>query len=294
MLGTIDSQRLVDIADAIREKLGNTKEYKPTQMPAAIRSIEGGYGPTKIVSWAEGTNTDIAAMIDADRRGLIDLHDYWTVGDEREISLTSMPATITGESHIGQNVTLVLMDASCMGFSYTEATEAGVTKPKFIVGIKNVLNDGNTYESGYINPNSTNSGGWSSSVRRSWCNEMLFQALPLYIQNSLKQFTWKTGNGGSSALLNSTDDLVALPPEKAVLGSEGTSAYSGESALYDQWEYYRNASNRIKYVGSTAAGYWTSSAASGSNVNWVYIGGTGVGRTLTANAAAAITAFGCI
>ena len=291
MLGTIDSKRLEDIADAIREKLGNTEEWKPSQMPDAIRSIEGGYSPVKIVSWAEGTNTEIAAMIDADRRGVINLHDYWTVGDERIISLTPMPATITGESHVSQQATLVLMDSTCKGFKYTEAAESGSLDPKFIVGFKGVLNNGSTYEGGYINASSSNSGGWAASKRREWCNDMLFQALPLYLQNSLKEFTWKTFSGSS---LMTTSDFVALTPEKAIMGAGAVYSTSEEAALYDQWEFYVNDSNKIKYVGSSAAGYFTATIDKNNGSNWSYIGGNGTPRSIQANAVAAISAFGCI
>lgn len=291
MLGTIDSQRLEDIADAIREKLGNTKEYKPSQMPDAIRSIEGGYAPVKIVSWAEGTNTEIAAMIDADRRGVIDLHDYWTVGDERTILLTPMPATITGESHITQQATLVLMDSVCKGFKYTVAAESGSLNPKFIVGLKGVLNNGTTYEGGYMNSLATNSGGWNACKRREWCNNMLFEALPLYIQNSLREFTWKMA---SPSALVTTNDLIALPPEKAIMGSGVVYSRPEEANLYDQWEYYVNDSNKIKYVGNSVAGYFTATIDKNSGSNWSYISGSGTPRTIEANAVAAITAFGCI
>ena len=295
MLGTIDSQRFEDIADAIREKLGTTDEWKPSQMPAAIRSIDGGYEPVKIVSWAEGSNTDIAAMIDGARRGIIDLHDYWTVGDERVVSLTAMPDTMTGESHVAQSIVLVLMDADCTGFTYNEADNNGNTTPKFMVGIKGVLNNGTSYESGYINASSSNSGGWKDSDRRTWCNEMLFQSLPIYIQTSFREFKWKTGKGGdNTGGLNETIDFLGLYPEKVIMGTNTIYAQADESALYTQWEYYKNASNRIKYVNNSAAGYWTASTPSGTSGMWVYIGGTGTPRTISPNAVAAITAFGCI
>ena len=295
MLGTIDSQRFEDIADAIREKLGTTAEWKPSQMPAAIRSIDGGYEPVKIVSWAEGSNTDVAAMIDGARRGIIDLHDYWTVGDERIVSLTAMPDTMTGEAHVAQSISLVLMDSNCVGFTYNEADDNGNINPKFMVGIKGVLNNGTSYESGYINKVFSSAGGWKNSNRRTWCNEMLFQSLPIYIQTSFREFKWKTGRGAANTTgLNETIDFIGLYPEKVIMGSEATYTQADEFALYTQWEYYESASNRIKYVNNNAAGYWTATAASGIDGMWVYIGGTGVSRTLSSSAVAAITAFGCI
>ncbi len=295
MLGTIDSKRFEDIADAIREKLDVATEWKPSEMPDAIRSIEGGGGPVKIVSWAGGSNTEVAAMIEAADNGLIDLHDYWTVGDERVVHLSAMPDTLTGEGHGAQNAILVLMDSNCIGFSYNTADASGSTTPKFMVGIKGVLNDGFTYESGYINSTTSNAGGWRDCVRRAWCNEMLFQAMPIYIQTSFKPFKWKTGMGGAyTSGLNETIDYLGLYPEKAILGSNVTYAQTDESALYTQWEYYENASNRIKYVGNASAGYWTASPPSGTNAKWVYIGGTGNPGIISPNAVAAITAFGCI
>ena len=38
----LNEQSLYDIGDAIREKLEVSTEYKPSEMPAAIRSISGG------------------------------------------------------------------------------------------------------------------------------------------------------------------------------------------------------------------------------------------------------------
>ena len=119
--------------------------------------------------------------------------------------------------------------------------------------------------------------------------------MPIYIQTSLKQFKWKTGKGGAyTSGLNETVDYLGLYPEKAVLGNNVSYAQTDESALYTQWKYYENASNRIKYVGSSAAGYWTASPPSGTNAMWTYISGTGNPATISPTALAAITAFGCI
>ena len=207
-----------------------------------------------IVTWANGTDAEIMAMIDADRAGKIDLHDYWAVGDERVISLSAMSATYVGESHAAQNVTMVLVDATCTGFTYTTATKSGRTKPRFIVQQKDCLN-----ELGYMNASYTSTNGWSGSQRRTWCNATYKNAFPATIQNAFKQFTWKTGRGGtySSGVLT-TDDYFGLAPEKAVFGSRSYS-FNDEAALYSQWTYYITYANIIKKVNGSDYTWWLAS-----------------------------------
>ena len=70
------------------------------------------YGrPFNIVTWADGTDAEIVAMVNAADDGMINLADYWSVGDERQVTLSAMEATGVGESHVEQTVTFVLMNA---------------------------------------------------------------------------------------------------------------------------------------------------------------------------------------
>jgi len=47
----------------------------------------------KIVSFASGTDQELADMLAAHYAGDIDIHDYWSVGDTRTVSLSAMDAT---------------------------------------------------------------------------------------------------------------------------------------------------------------------------------------------------------
>lgn len=251
-------------------------------------SGSGGKDPFELVTWAGGTDAQIVAMVEAADAGLIDLSDYWAVGDERSVSLSAMEATGVGESHAAQTVKLVLMDTTCTGFTLASATASGRTKPSFIVGMKNSL-----AERGYMNSRAINSNGWSGSARRTWCNNVFHQAVPTALRSAFKQFKWKQGKGdnATSGLLETTD-YFALAPEKAVFGSVD-SAQSDEAALYSQWEWYKTASNRIKKLGETGSdGYWWECSA--FSVGFCMVSSSGSTSYGGAREACGLAPFGCI
>lgn len=66
-------------------------------------------GGVKIVTWADGTDEEIVAMVEAADKGEINLADHWKVGDERVVHLSAMAATEVEESHVAQDVVFVLM-----------------------------------------------------------------------------------------------------------------------------------------------------------------------------------------
>ena len=130
-----------------------------------------GRPSVKTVTWADGTDEEIVAMVNAADKGEINLADYWHVGDERQVILSAMEATGVGESHVEQTVTYVLMNAG--GKTLANATLSGRTDCSFIVGMKNGLANG-----GYMNSSNTNSVGWEACARRTWCNDVFRKAIP--------------------------------------------------------------------------------------------------------------------
>ena len=211
--------------------------------------------PIKIVTWATGTDAEIADMVAAADAGQINLKDYWAAGQERTVNLSAMAATGVGETHAAQSATLVLMDSTCTGFTLATTTSGGKTNPDFIVGLKNSL-----LEPGYMNyvdTSYTSINGWSGCTRRTWCNNIFRPAIPEPLRGIFKQFKWKQGQGGdaSSGLLETTD-YFGLAPEKAVFGST-TCSQTDEAALYAWWDWYKTSTNRIKKLGDNgSANYW--------------------------------------
>ena len=64
-------------------------------------------------SWSTGTDAEIKAVVDAYYAGeltLEEIQSVWSIGDEREVTLSAMAATGVGETHASQTVKFVLMN----------------------------------------------------------------------------------------------------------------------------------------------------------------------------------------
>lgn len=234
----------------------------------------------KTVTWASGTDTEIANMVEAADAGIISLSDYWTVGDVRSISLSAMSATGVGESHSAQKAEFVLMNKG-------GKTLASGTTCSFIVGMKNCL-----ATTGYMNSSDTNSGGWNSCKRRTWCNSVFYNAIPTALRPIFKQFKNVTASGASTSTTTSTD-YFALPSEKEVFGSV-TYANSTAESSNSQFEWYKTSSNRVKKVNGSANSWWGRSPYSGTSAGFCRVYSDGSASANYASDTFGISPFGCI
>lgn len=241
----------------------------------------------KIVTWTGGTDQEIADMVAAADAGLINLQDYWAVGQERKVSLSAMAATGVGESHAAQTVTMVLMHAG--GKTLASATAAGQTTCNYIVGLKNGL-----AEYGYMNSSNTNSGGWDSCARRTWCNSVYRSAIPATLRGIFKQHKNITASGSSTATTTSTD-YFALPAEKEIFGSTTYANSTAETSL-TQFQWYKTAANRIKKTGDSGSAHywWERSPYSGSSTFFCAVSSGGSADYHSASYSILIAPFGCI
>ena len=202
-----------------------------------------------LVTWAGGTDEEIVKMVQLADQGIINLSDYWAVGDTRTVQLSAMSATGVGESHAAQAVDLVLMHAG--GYDLNEAVASGRTKCSFVVGLKDSLK-----EAGYMNSSNTNSGSWNDSIRRTWCNNVFRNAIPSTLRAIFKQFKTITIQTYIGSTNQTSIDYFALPAEKEIFGSRTYSNETEFNALF-QFDYYKTESNRVKKKGKTGlVGIW--------------------------------------
>ena len=245
------------------------------------------------VSWADGTDNEIVAMVAAADEGKINLSKYWAVGDERTVHLSAMPATYVGESHVEQDVKLVILSQG--GKTLSDGKECN-----FIVGLKNCLK-----EYGYMNDTSSNSCSWNNCARRRWCNGIFKNSIPTTLLPIFKQHINKTATEYNGSSMTDSTDWFALAAGKEVFGtdySSGTSYGGGYSNYYEaqvlsQFEYYKTVANRIKTLGEGVTNnyYWweRSPNDSGSSV-FCSVSNHGTASYNDASYAYGLAPFGCI
>ena len=217
-----------------------------------------------IVTWANGTDAQIKAMVDAHYQGLLDLTDYWHVGDKRTVSLNAMTATYVPEAHTAQDVVIVLTNVG-------GKTLANGGTCAFQWDMENVLynhsNPSATTENGRMRNDGIN--GWNGSERRNWCNEVFRDAISSADMKSvlMKEFINPTCAGSKSSTIINTTDYCALRSQVEVLGTYDYS-FEGEGS---QVTYYANGSN-IKYRGTNKTAWWTRSPRNTTTNTMIAIG----------------------
>ena len=263
---------------------------------ANLQLIAGYKPPFKIVTWAGGTDEEIVKMVQLADQGLINLSDYWAVGDIRTVQLSAMSATGVGESHAAQQVDLVLMHAG--GYDLNAAVASGRTKCSFVVGLKDSL-----AEKGYLNSSATNNGSWNGSARRAWCNNVFRNAIPSTLSAIFKQFKTVTAQTYNGSTNQESVDYFALPAAKEVFGGSASSAGEGTgysnltefNALF-QFDYYKTASNRVKKLGKTGIenGWWERSPYCKHASMFCRVLSGGRAGSDGANVSLGLAPFGCI
>lgn len=204
----------------------------------------------KIVTFADGTDAEIARMIKAHYAGKINIGDYWAVGDKRTIHHNAMNATGVSESHKANDYAYVII-----GIEHDDLVTAinGKAKAAITIQTERLLYLDTTteynnsldasHECGYMNSSDMNSGGWEGCERRTWCNNVYKKCLPAYVQSMMKQVKKLTSVGGQSSTIKTSNDYAFLLSEIEIFGNIPYS-FGGEGI---QYQYFKNATaNRYK------------------------------------------------
>lgn len=257
----------------------------------------------KIVTFANGTDAEIAKMIRAHYNDQINIADYWAVGDTRTVHLSAMSATGVNESHRAQTVQFVIGD-----FNHDDLTTPinGHTKAAVTLLQKDCLMDATSAsnsnngsadtEKGHMNKGAnTNVGGWKNCARRTWCNNVYFAALPSAWQNMVKTVNKKTSVGNNQSTIETVQDKIFLASEIEIFGST-THSFAGEGT---QYQYYKNATaNRYKMPkwGSSdvSSRYWERSPSSGAVSGFCSVHSNGYASSAGSSATYGIATNLCI
>ena len=270
----------------------NSVNYSATNDGTTIKSGSLGVGVNltvtidklfPIVTWANGSDSDIVEMVAAADNGAINLSDYWSVNDERTVHLSAMSATGVGESHNAQDVVFVLSHVG--GKTLTTPTASGRTTCSFQFDMKHGL-----YNRGYMNSTNTNVGGWTSCARRTWCNSVFKNAVPNTLSPIFKQHKNLTSAGNQSSTIDTTDDWFALRSEIEIFGTISYS-FAGEGS---QVTYYQTTANRIKQSQGANYYWWERSPRSSNTTLFCRVSSGGGANSDFASYSYGLAVCGCI
>ena len=243
------------ITGLINDTIYYAKVYTYNAKGRSTGSETISFEPTdfKIVSFASGTDTEITKMIEAHYKGIINISDYWAVGDTRDISLN------------GTSYAFAIMDFD----NHDLVTSInGISKAAVTIGMVNCYNTAYAMHS-----SNDNTVSWENCSMRTTMGTMK-SYLPTDIQNIIKQVKIKTNSGGTddpSLSIIETYDYCFLPSYVELSGNTST-PYVSEGTQFD---YYKTSSNLIKTRNGSDTTWWIRTPYAGDSKYYYYIDATG-------------------
>ena len=219
-------------------------------------------------TWADGTDEEIATALQKHYDGEIDLTEYWSVGDERVISLNYVDpnedTTETGQGIASQDMTLILTNA---GGKYLED---GTTECAFQVDFKTrlILSQYNDL----IKWNLSSNASWASCTLRSWIRLMLPKAMTSSTLSLFKPFKNEYRNAKT---LKTIVETFSIRSESEVFDSVTYGMVEGSQA-----SFYTNSANRSI---SGKSDTWMRSRYQGTNTYNVVMWKSDGNRTINNN-----------
>ena len=256
--------------------------------------VDEGGGAVEIVTFTDGTDEQIAAMLNAYYNDQLSWEDMgWAVGDVRKIHMSTLdlPNPNSSSSLADTDITLVIIghDHTDLATSINGHDKACITvQTRECIGSLGSWNgtEGSIYIDGSSSKD-TSFTKWSNLYMRTYLNDKVLGAIPNTFSSMIKpskHYRHTTYNGSGS---EEVTDNIFLPSYPEVFGTASYSYYVTTSPTEgSQFEYYETTTNRIKYgnnngaANSTAAYWWLGSASSycrssyGYCCCYVYAGGT--------------------
>lgn len=171
-------------------------------------------------TWSE---EELCTLLDAHYNDEFDIGDWVSVGDTRSITLSAMDAVGVSESYTRYTHTFAVAD-----LNHDTLTTAIGGRTKAAITLAPTLKRS---IGGYMNSTRTNVGGWASCARRTWCNNIFYNAIPDSFRNMVKKVNKRTSAGNQSSTINTTSDYAFLFSEIEMVGAS-VQSYSGEGYQY--------------------------------------------------------------
>ena len=253
------TDKLTAIGDAIRYKTGGTSTLTLSEMPNAIKSIEGGGssggGETNTSLWTNGSWEEIQNVLNRYyAEEISDLSPYFNVGDKRQITISAIEAgTDLTDAH-----EQTVMDAVIIGIEHDDLetpVSNNRTKSALTIQLFNIMNVTGMYDTFAGNTSAStcaNHAIYTDTKRRKWLNQNFYNALPIEMQPMIKPVVKKQARGiNNNKYLSSSYKTLFTSTEKVFLLSY-TEVFSGHPKTVNeddgvQYDYYKNRYNFVHW-----------------------------------------------
>lgn len=229
------------------------------------------------VTFADGTWSEIKMMLDLHYAGELNIADYWSVGDEKTITLSAVEGIQDVVDPVSERkITIVII-----GINHDDLTTPinGVGKAAITIGLKYPLNYGRIHNIDNIER------GWIDMSIRTWCNDMFMNALPYELKSILKavdktSFSWNDG----VITITTSDMCWFVSSYEADLNPFYPFTLEG-----NPYDFYKTQSNRMK-----EHPWWTRSINYGSSNSFKIITNEGTNGQYTVKSYRATLPHFCI
>ena len=262
------TDKLTAIGDAIRYKTGGTSTLTLSEMPNAIKSIEGGGssgGETNTSLWTNGSWEEIQNVLNRYySEEISDLSPYFNVGDKRQITISAIEAgTDLTDAHEE-----TVMEAVIIGIEHDDLetpVSNNRTKSALTIQLFNIMNVKGMYDTFGGNTNAStcaNYAVYTKTQRRKWLNQNFYNALPIEMQPMIKPVVKKQARGiNDNRYLSSSYRTLFTSTEKVFLLSY-TEVFSGHPKEVNeddgvQYDYYKNRYNFVHWKQDESERYAT-------------------------------------
>ena len=241
----------------------------------------------KIVSFANGTDAEIKAMLNAYYADEITWEQMgWAVGDTRKIHLNAMqsPNPDSSQTWAAQDITVVIVD-----HDHTDLATAinGHTKACITVQTREMLSGVSAGTRGTIYVNGDSSKDmtftkWSNLYMRTYLNDKVWGAFPTDFKAAIKTSKHNRHTDYNTSVSEVVNDNLFLPSYPEIFGTAYYQYYKTTSpAEGTQFAYFTDPNNIKKYVNSNGSAssisgntsWWNGSASSHYNSSGGYYWG---------------------
>ena len=236
---------------------------------------------TEVSPFATASEAELLTVLEAHYYDKINLANYWSVGDTRKISLSSMqaPNPYSSQTWAAQDITVTILD-----FDHTDLATPinGHTKAAITLQTKEVLSGTAAGTAGVIHVNGDSSSDmsftkWSNLYMRTYLNDKVWGAFPTNFKSMIKPSKHYRHTNYNDATSEIVTDNLFLPSYPEIFGTASYQYYTITSPTEGyQFEYYTNNSNRIKYPnnngaqGGSAQIWWQGSPSSDYSSSYGY------------------------